>query len=391
MYKTNKSKRSRALRVGSALGTAQQIYNAYKQGRQLATLVRQQFRPRGTGSKTKTRNVPRTVVTKSGHNDQSSTKMTLIVRKQPLKNRSVSTMVYHENYQQIISGSEGRQAADVSRYSAAARSFVSNQTLANDRVGQATAYFNLKPSQFSTGNVGGPLAAGIVRSEIEYLNVHSCYQDMNITNLQSASCTVYIYFFLAKKNSDRSPLEWWDQDCTNLDYSVTANLSRALTTTTTWQTGGTRPTSLPNYPNTDSVKKHYKCMRVKRFELDGGQSHRIRINQIFNRRVERSALTALNDDNYQHVAGLTIVPLIIVQGSPVGISDSAGAVSATEMTTSATKIGIMMSKTWKFSELKEMPYVPTKFTCQGVVAGTAHVYGPRIIDDEDHAVAIERV
>jgi len=376
--------------IGNAAVRFQKMKKAYDVGKKLGTRLKY----RGNGSKTQTKRkysrgsrMPR-----GGHNDQTSSSFTLVIRKQPLKNCSNSRFKLVETYQQIIQGVEGRQAVDTSRYMGASTPFVSSSgTTANVRTASPTAYFNLNGNQLSTGQVSGPFSSGTTTSQIQYMNVHTCFSDMNVTNLQSAAVTVYVYFMKAKHTTGLDPLEWWDRDLDNLDYGQPANIARAVTTNTTWQLGGTRSTSLGNYPNTPGLLKQYTVMRVKKLELDGGASHRIRFNTIYNRRVDRQDFQRLTDQNTPYVGGFTIIPLIICKGSPVGINDTAASTTASEMTTSTTKVGVTLSRHWTFSTLKEPPQLPCKFTIQGLVAGTTHVFGPSLIDDEDQATTVKRV
>lgn len=360
---------------------ARRAYQGYQRARQVYQHVKSGYRKvqAYTSSAQKTKTAPSV----GGHNDQRSSKFKLIVAKRYLKNAAQSKLVLTETWQTVQTGIEGRQMAFTCRAYCTSSSFVSTTLARNDQISQNPRYFDLDANQFSTGQTTGPLSAAIVTSLDRRLNVHSCWTDMNMTNLENTSCTAYVYFFMCKRDTEYSPLDLWITDCNNLDYSVPINWP-TLTTDSNWSATGTSPQTLGTYPTTPNIKKHYKLMKVRKLELDGGSSHRLKFPILYNRSVLYSDMNNAHNAGIRFIKNLSIVPVVIVQGSPVGISDTPGATTSTEMTTSAPKIGITISRTLKFSPPKEGPQVPVKFNMPGLVSrvGT-HVYGPKIIDDND--------
>ncbi|UYD39084.1 MAG: capsid protein [Wigfec virus K19_432] len=387
--------------AGAVLGGIRAGYDLYRQGRDAYNTGRDigrfidsrfRYRDRGKGSRTKTRRYRRKSSSFGGHNDQTSTKFRLKLGRYPIRNAAKAKLIFTENWQNVITGIEGRQVTTEARVYMASQSFTSTSTTRNDRFRQTPAYFDLDANQFNTGQVVGPLSSGIEISQERQFNIHSVWTDMNFTNMQSSAATVYCYFFLAKRDTNKSPLEFWNQDCGSLDYSVSANIYPTATTSTTWQTAGTNATTLFTYPNTPNVKRNYRLLRVTKMQLDGGASHRLKFATIVNRVVRYSEMFISADAGNTYVGGLTIVPLIICQGSPVGINDSAGATTASELTISAPKVGISLARTYKFSTPKDVVQTPVKFVLSGMVSTTgAHVYGPKLIDDEDQLADVKRV
>lgn len=330
-----------------------------------------------------------------GHNDQTSTKFKLVLGRYPIRNAAKGKLIYHENYQTVIQGIEGRQSAYELRHMLTAKSFVAESVVRNDRVSQTPAYFDLDANQYATGAVSGPLYSTIpqqVTSLMRRLNVHSCWTDMNITNMQNSAATVYVFFFLAKSDSQFGPWDYWNADCNMLDYFQSPNQYSTTTADPNWDCMGTRPDTLFTYPNTLRVKRYFKTLKVCKMELDGGASHRLKFQTVINRVIAYSEAEIQNSANNQWMRGLTVTPLVIVQGSPVGVNDEPGATTASEITTSAPKIGVTMSRTYKFSTPKDVIQTPVKFLVSGLVSYTgSHVYGPKLIDDEDSVADVVKV
>lgn len=398
-YKASRSKMSRRKTgyigaINSAVSAARNAASLYRGVRGLGRYVSTRYRYRGPdgGSRTKTRRYRRKSSSFGGHNDQTSTKFSLKLGRYPIRNAAKGKLIFTENWQNVVTGTEGRQNVSEARVYMTSQSFTNTSTIRNDRFSQTPAYFNLDANQFNTGQAVGPLSSGIEISQERQLNIHSVWSDMNFTNMQSSAATVYCYFFLAKRDTNKSPLEWWTTDCGSLDYSVSANIYATATTSTTWQTAGTNATTLFTYPNTPNVKRNYRVLRVTKMQLDGGASHRLKFSTIVNKVVRYSEMFLSADAGNTYVGGLSIVPLIICQGSPVGINDSAGATTASEITISAPKVGISLARTYKFSTPKDVVQTPVKFVLSGMVSTTgAHVYGPKLIDDEDQLANVQRV
>lgn len=397
-YKSSRSTMSRrklgyTSAISSAVSAARNAANMYRNARDIGRYVRTRYRYRGNGGRTKTkRRYRRKSSAFGGHNDQKSTRFTLKLGKYPIKNAAKGKLIFTETWQDVITGTEGRQTATEGRCYMTSKSFVSTVTTRNDRISQTPAYFNLDANQFSTGQTVGPLASGVVSSTERKLNIHSVWTDMNFTNMQSSAVTIYCYFFLAKRDTQYSPLDYWIADCDNLDYSQPNNIYPTLTTGTTWQVSGTTSTTLFTYPNTNNVKRFYRPLKVCKMELDGGSSHRLKFSTIVNKVVRWSEMNYMNNEGSTYVRGLSIVPLIICQGSPVGISDAAAATTASEVTISAPKVGISLARTYKFSTPADVVQTPVKFNLAGMISTTgAHVYGPKLIDDEDLVANVQRV
>ena len=368
---------------------AASAYRKYKSGKKTVRTIRKAIQ---MGRKAvRRRRTSRAVAGGFTHNDQSSQKFKIILRKQPLKNASIhAPIIWTETRQQILSGGEGKQAVDILAHYANAEAFLTVNTLANDLQGNPVGYFNLLSSQAASGAAAGPFSVGTNYNPKLYLNVHSVYSDMNFTNMLSTSCTVHVYFFKAKRNSQNTPLDAWIRDLDQLDYGFTDD-ARALTTDTTWGVSRNLVSSFGQKPLTSSVRKNYSVVAYKRFELNGGSSHRLVFNTIYNRRVEKSILQTDDTTANGIVGNLTMIPLVIIQGSPTGIGDNAGGIQAAEITTGITKVGVTYARTWKFTSLKESIHLPVRMGCYGMVQGTTHVYGPSIIDDEDTVASVKRV
>lgn len=392
-YINNRRKLGWSGALSTGISAARNARDAYNSARDIGRYVRTRFRYRGRGSGTKTkRRYRRKSSSFGGHNDQKSTRFYLKLGKYPIKNAATGKLIFTETYQEVITGIEGRQTATESRVYLTSKSFVSTVTTRNDRLAQAVAYFNLDANQFSTGQTAGPLSAAVVSSTERKLNIHSVWTDMNFTNMQSSAVTIYCYFFLAKRDTQYSPLDYWIADCDNLDYGLPNSIYPTATTTGTWQASGTNATALFTYPNTSNVKRFYRPLKVCKMELDGGSSHRLKFSTIINKVVRWSEMNYMNNNGNTYVRGMSIVPLVICQGSPVGINDTGASTTASEVTISAPKVGISMARTYKFSTPRDVVQTPVKFNLAGMVSTTgSHVYGPKIIDDEDLAASIQRV
>jgi hypothetical protein len=75
----------------------------------------------------------------------------------------------------------------------------------------------------------------------------------------------------------------------------------------------------------------------------------------------------------------------------VGINDTGASTTANEVTFAPCKIGVIGIRKYTFSTIPEPPTYPLEIANYGIVAGTSHVYGPKIINDEDALADLVKV
>lgn len=314
--------------------------------------------------------------------DLTNDKFTMVVNKRRLKRASKTKLKLQETFQQLLVGSEGAHAMDELRVHFHAASFTAPTTSRNSKTSQSVTYFDMNPNSTTTGVSVGPFSGAVAQSMAQSINIETGRCELTFGNLENSSTTVWVYFFLCKKNTNNSPANSWNDDLDERDYALPVDVP-TVTSDTTWATGGVTPAFIGTFPTTPNIKRNWKLLKVRKFNLDGGQSHTINYFLKMNKRVDKDYVSTLNSNAANYIAGLSIVPLVIARGSMVGINDTGASTTANEVTFAPVKLGIIGLRKYTFSALPEPPTYPLDVGCYGIVAGTTHVYGPKLINDED--------
>lgn len=321
--------------------------------------------------------------------DLTNDRFSLVINKRRLRRASRAKIKFQETFQAIVTNSEGAAGATELRYHFHQDSFTFQNTARNSKTGQATPYFDMIMNAKTTGNAAGPVGTA-AQSIAQSLNIESGRCELTFGNLENSSCTVWIYFFLCKRSTTLSPYESWVDDLSDRGYGLTTDVP-TVTTDTTWGAGSVTQSFLGSFPNTPNVKRNWKLLKVRKFNLDGGQSHTINYYLKMNKRVDKDYVDPTQTNTPKFIAGLTIAPLVICRGSMVGINDTGASTTASEVTFSPCKLGVVGIRKYTFSTLPEPPTYPLELANYGIVAGTSHVYGPKIINDEDALADLVKV
>jgi len=351
---------------------------------------------RGNGSKTKLkyRKRKRSKTVRYGNDDKTTEKFRLVLNKRPVAKRTKQKLRYEEVWQNVSSANEGSQFIVEARYHHHIDAFCNATTVRNSTTGQGFILGDMLPNQKITGNnnasIAG-LAAGSTSVFPSY-NLERATCTMDIVNMENAGATVWVYFLLCTRNSESTPSALWDAQL-NSEAIGTSTDVPTLTTDATWSIGQVTKTFLNQSPMSNSqVRRFFKVMKVCKFDLDGGETHTLQYDLIINKRIDMYYLNLLNSQGVKFVQGLSIVPLVIAKGSLVGINDTGASTTASEVTTAPTKLGMMCTRKFILSERSEPPPKPATLACYGTVSsGSAHVYGPSLINDEDANAGIIKV
>lgn len=329
-----------------------------------------------------------------GTADMSKERFKLVLSKRPVSKRSKQKLKYEEIWQGVASGNEGSQLVTEARYHQHINAFCTTSTVRNNLTTQGFSLGDLLPNQKITGNNAASIAgyAAGQASTMPSYNLESAKCTMEIANLENASCTVWVYFMLAKRNSTDSPSVLWDAQLNTEAVGTSVDVP-TVTTDNTWAVGQVTKTFLNQSPLANSqVRKFFKCMKVCKFELDGGQTHVLNYDLIINKIIDMYYMNNLYTSLIKFVGGLSIVPLVVARGSLVGISDTPASTTASEVTTAPTKLGIICTRRYVLSERTEPPAKPATLASYGVVSSAgSHVFGPSLIDDEDKLAGIIKV
>lgn len=328
-----------------------------------------------------------------GHNDQSIKKFKLFLgRAKKCRRSRYGTIKIINTTNAIVTANEGAQAYGTLKCMNSIGQIIDKTTSRNNRYLDATAWMDMLPNNANSTQGGLSYISDSTKSTISYLNIENAHSTMQVVNMENASCTVWVYFFLCINNTRFNPTDIWAND---LFDDAQGKSPSVVTTTTanTWATGRVDPSFLGQYPNTRNIKKYYKLLTCQKFLLDGGGSKRLEYDTIINKTVNDEELQDAYQSSSQYFyKNLTVVPVIVAQGAPVGINDTAASTIASEVTTAPLKIGIVQQDKIRISCPPEPSPFPIQAANYGIVtSGSPHVYGPRIINDEDALASIIRV
>lgn len=325
-------------------------------------------------TKYKTRQRQQALVQISQHNDVSSQKFKLILRKRPLRG-SKDKIKYVENMEFIFNGAEGIQGVFAPRCFFSTQSFVgptSNSRNTQNQMG--VTWFQMNPDAKSTGS--SYVTAGTTTDS--RINILKAHHDMEFVNMENLATTVWVYFFVCSKNTSKTPLQIWSDAITNQSQGQSNLVPSIVTTSNVAVTGATSINVVGNFPNDAMMKKYWRLLTCKKFVLQGGDTHKLEYEMYVNKQVLYSEINeAANADGALYYRGLSVFPLIITKGSLAGISDPQG---PTEVTYGKTKVGCVMSNKYTLSVPKEPPSAPIVIGKYDLVVGS---HTEKIINDVD--------
>lgn len=314
----------------------------------------------------------------SQHNDHSEYKQTILKRK-PLRNRGKGKVHFTLNRDFTASASEGNQA--VLQLIELNKNMLNGSTtnVANAAGQWPATIFDFDPNNKITSNSGPVYSASAAgassQNPTQAVNLEKVTQKMNLYNPSSVPLTVYVYWFMTIKSTQKSPFDLWGDDL-NTEGQFNANATtRGSFAQTTTLLGKANQFYYGMYPNTPSLRRFYKLLRVNKFVLQGGDSRKLNTTLHINRCILEETLNEMTVDP---IPGVSFYPMIIAQGGPCVATDT----SISEVTYAAPKIGVILSTKYTMSFRKEQTYLRGNFIKVDYRVGGA-VANEKVVDDED--------
>lgn len=348
----------KAVQVGKAgykLGT--KLYGAYKSYK---------------GTSTQTMN--NALAGLNAHNDHSEHKQ-IILKRKPLKNKGTGKIHFQISRSFSSDCNEGRQA--VYQLVELNKDMLNGPITDNcNTAGRwPVTLFDFDPNSKITSGQNPYNANLSLQNFTQIVNIERVNYKLELYNASSVAQTCYVYWFMTSKATDQTPLQLWTEDCTTEGFQKPLADSRLNFADPATTIGRANPFYYGQYPNTPSVRKFYKVLRVNKFVLQGGDSRKYQSIFHINRAIHEQTLNEMTNDP---IPGVTIYPMIITRGSPVIASDN----GQSAPTYSQVKLGVLTNVKYTFSFRREPPSVSANFVKVDYrVDGNANT--TKIIDDED--------
>jgi len=208
---------------------------------------------------------------------------------------------------------------------------------------------------------------------------------MSLINLENIATDVQIIWMMCKMSSNNSPIQAWsnallEEGFTQVPatFQSTLGVLPVLGGQPTYQAYGTHPYELKTF------KKWWKIIGSNSVTLQPGDqvnySRFVAVNRIVSKRF-------ISDQNTAYIANLTVVPLLIIRGSLVGVcvpdaTVPVGPKPVSEVTYGTTKIGYLSNREYKFAALGQ-PRFQTNRVYQGELINSIPTQPLRIINDVD--------
>lgn len=311
-----------------------------------------------------------------------------IVRsKKRVRGTGKGTFTYRHSHQQIIDGDEGKQAAQYGFCLATVPQIIQGANVISRAARESIAFslFNQLPQSSATGTAGGnqvTVSASNLNTPVNrelVLEKINCTQ--NFGNLSNTPAEVIVLYCSPRRNleSTEDPLAYWDSKSED-EAIVTSNATYvALTTQSTAVPGanidipqryGAVPSQAKNWNKNWTVKKALK------FTLQAGEQKKFSFTYHINKKYNAKDMTEKEQEDLYYLTNSTIVPMYIVRGSMVAVSDD----GSREVTYSRTNIGVITDTMWHCREVTAGPRLNSHVIYNGIVAGN-HVQN--FINNED--------
>lgn len=221
------------------------------------------------------------------------------------------------------------------------------------------------------------------------LHYIGCNLHYTILNMESVACEVTVMWCVPKTNTAFSPYNVWNAVVSTEESNYQAGQTTSATLATgTAVSGWTGASDYGNHPReSPSFTKLYKIIGEYTIMLGSGAQFVINRGVAWNRVITKYTNSLLNND---YVVNTTLIPMFIVRGSACGIiaTNTLPLASATEITYSKTKIGVIESQEHYFGAVK-LPQVSIKRNFNGLLTNSAQ-YATQI-NDEDDAQLMEEI
>lgn len=185
---------------------------------------------------------------------------------------------------------------------------------------------------------------------------------LTCTSLENLGQEVMIFWCVPKSDNREFPVQSWDRNLSASSFGIANTANPGYGTAMTFGSGtagtyGFDPRTNPAW------KKLWKVLKVHKFFLAPGETHKIHCEFRFNQMISKSWTEGL-DPTSEFIPNHTIVPMCVVRGIPTALKQTGTDPAVTSMGYSATKVG------WVFTMKHFLTYLDsTRYNYQRVNLG----------------------
>lgn len=223
----------------------------------------------------------------------------------------------------------------------------------------ATDPFLLNPYSTPAVNAIYSLGAPPAVADADTIFINSITTTFRFVSLENIAQRVKVFWLLCKKTNNVSPPTLWANHLNGGDEGYMQPVN--ATGPTSIAAGGViipgmAQTSNPGIEpqQNPGFRKMWKLLHKDQFMLQPGENMSLERKLIYNKRVLRRMLTDIGTNQY--VAGLTVFPIIIVDGALTGVGTVGSGGVASYVSPGATKVGILQQDVVSLSAMTANRY-----------------------------------
>jgi len=371
-YSTLAAARTAGNMVASGVRGVKNVFNAYKK----------------TKKAFKKKPVKAQKVKTSTHNDMTTHRIGGIkVGPQKPMGRKLGNFRYQDSRQGIVGSLPGNQGYnDVAGMCTKPQLLGQTSSLRASKTQWAVSPFELNPFAYTRAATA---VYPVAPTDADPDRFHLAYAEysLNMLNMQNIPVDVEILWCRAVGHHNYLPSAWFENCAEEERLGQSIPAAAPALTTANAVAGFTRSFSTYNHPSKyRSFKSKWHVLKSYRIILQPGDAHKIGGSVSWNRTFSRLNLNTMPDVNF--LGGISVVPLIIVNGSVVGLA-TVGA-DATEVTYGPTKVGFIQDVKYHFKALPLQRF-NTSRVYEGTVDPDAAIlpFDLTIIDDQDEKADVE--
>jgi len=398
-----KKRKFNTISVGKFYGAAKngyqvgkQLVKGYRNGKRLfntvSKAVRNRFKHRAGGSRTlTTASTNNAMLGVSQHNDWAKRPYRVIwVGKKKADYKTIGKFSLDHSYQVIASKSQGQQAlAQLGVLFNRNQLSGTTSTLRADFADKwATDPFLLNPYSTPPNNAIYSAAAPGVASN-DKIFIKYADHEMRFVSMETVAQRVKVMYFLCKKNTNRSITSLWQTILTSESYLQTTQAYASFIAIASITPGFTDVNQIGETPNTlKGFRNFFKLIDEDQFILQPGDQIQINRKFHFNKYVLKDTMTSMNTGDL-YMPGISVVPMVFIDGALVGISIDVGTSAASEVAPAATRVGILQKDKYVFAAVPVNRFVIKRVETGYLRDDTTQFQ--KHIDDTDQAEALTSV
>lgn len=307
--------------------------------------------------------------------------------------RTFAQCYFHDVNNWVASDAQGKQCVD-SLENILTRQMIIGATSAVRNTRQQIA---ISPRAFcvtaaqATGEFGAA-ATGTNAYENDKFYVRSVSGSVSMLSLETTPQEVLMYFCVPKKDTNVDPVTYFAS--TVLKHNMGNGLAApaAVTTTATAGYGGETYVDIGQNPwKLHEFRSVWRCMKAVKVVLQPGDQHSVsfsfKYNRVFDIQEFNTARTS------QWLAGISVVPMVILRGGLVAVVKTAGEPPVLqptgEVANAKTKVGFVTNFNYTMAAMPANRYTVGGYYPGNVVNDTTEFL--REINDVDAIVTSEQI